>query len=278
MKEASAIKRKRTTIRLGVLFAVVVVLLVLYSVFAGGDDGDEIVEASDQVTSTSEATDADATGTTVTTITTTTTAIDEAGDGECPAEDGSSPAKTQFASEPPLCIDLETKYVAEFATSEGNFDVLLDPTLDETTVNNFVFLARNHAYDGTLFHRIIDQFMVQGGDVQHAGGTGNPGYLFTGGTPAEGQYKLGSIAMANSAGPSTNGSQFFIVTGPQGVGLQPNYSLFGQVIEGLDVPLAMQAVETADGNAPIEDVVVESLTIREATADDISAYETALAG
>ncbi len=288
-KEAAARKRKRTIIRGAALAVVIIVILLAYNLFQGGDDDDTIdASATGEVTTTAvsgdtpQTLDPNTTTSTSTTVTTPTTAepaeIRQPEEGECPSEDGSSGVETQFAAEPPLCIDLDTKYVAEFVTSEGNFDVLLDPALDQKSVNNFVFLARNHAYDGTLFHRIIDQFMVQGGDVELAGGVGGPGYRFTGASPEGGQYRLGSLAMANTGDPSSNGSQFFIVTGPNGQGLPPLYSLMGQVIEGLDVPLAMQGIETAPDNAPTEDVVVESVTVREASAEDISSYEAAIAG
>jgi cyclophilin family peptidyl-prolyl cis-trans isomerase len=97
-------------------------------------------------------------------------------------------------------------------------------------VNNFVFLSRQHFYDGVVFHRIIKTFMVQTGDPTGTG-TGGPGYQF----PDErvtGQYTTGTVAMANS-GPNTNGSQFFIVTAHGNPGLQPNYTIFGHVTKGM---------------------------------------------
>jgi cyclophilin family peptidyl-prolyl cis-trans isomerase len=128
-------------------------------------------------------------------------------------------------------------------------------------VNNFVFLALHHYYDGVIFHRIINGFMCQGGDPTGTG-TGGPGYRFADELPKAGQYQIGSVAMAN-AGPDTNGSQFFMISGGDGVRLPPHYSLFGQIVEGLDVLEQMQRVKTGRGDRPVEDVVIDSVSIRE---------------
>jgi peptidylprolyl isomerase len=122
-----------------------------------------------------------------------------------------------------------------------------------------VFLALNHYYDGVIFHRIINGFMCQGGDPTGTG-RGGPGYRFDDELPRQGEYQIGSVAMAN-AGPNTNGSQFFVVSGPSGVGLPPAYSLFGQVVKGLDVVDEMQRVATRSGDKPKTDVVIESVDI-----------------
>ena len=146
-------------------------------------------------------------------------------------------------------------------TSKGTMTIALDPIAAPATVNNFVFLARWHYYDGIVFHRIIPGFMLQGGDPEGSG-RGGPGYRFNDELPAPGRYEIGSLAMAN-AGPNTNGSQFFIVSGASGVSLPPSYSLFGKVVNGLDVVKAIEAVGSRSG-APSEDVVIESVTITEA--------------
>ncbi len=103
--------------------------------------------------------------------------------------------------------------------------------------------------------------MCQGGDPTGTG-RGGPGYRFEDELPAPGRYEIGSVAMAN-AGPNTNGSQFFIVSGPSGVGLPPQYSLFGKVVSGLEVVDEMQRVETDRMDRPHTDVVIESVTIEE---------------
>ena len=178
----------------------------------------------------------------------------------CPPSEGVSVQQRQFSAPPSMCIDPAKSYVAEIRTTKGAMTVALDAKAAPETVNNFVFLARNHFYDGVVFHRIIPGFVVQGGDPQGTG-MGGPGYKFADELPPAGAYKIGSLAMANS-GPNTNGSQFFIITGQQGVGLPPNYSLFGQVTAGLDVAKAIEAVGTPEGK-PRETVTIESVTIRE---------------
>lgn len=181
---------------------------------------------------------------------------------ECPNPDGSSPRTTQFASEPPMCIDTAKRYTATMVTSMGEIVIALDPIAAPKTVNSFVFLARYHFYDGLTFHRVIQGFVLQGG-CPLGTGTGGPGYRYADELPAPGRYEIGSLAMAN-AGPDTNGSQFFIISGPSGVGLPPSYSLFGKVVKGLDVVDAIEKVETGRGDKPVTDVVIESVTITEA--------------
>ncbi len=179
---------------------------------------------------------------------------------EVPAADGSSPKTQRFDSAPPMIIDPTKTYTAEVLTSKGSLTIALDAVGAPRTVNNFVFLARWHYYDGIVFHRIIPGFMCQGGDPEGSG-RGGPGYRFEDELPKPGRYEIGSIAMAN-AGPNTNGSQFFIVSGPDGVGLPPQYSLFGKVVKGLDVVKAIESVGSRSG-APSEQVVIESVTITE---------------
>jgi cyclophilin family peptidyl-prolyl cis-trans isomerase len=156
-------------------------------------------------------------------------------------------------------IDPSKRYTATMETTLGTIVIALDAVNAPRTVNNFVYLAGYHYYDGIIFHRIINGFMCQGGDPTGTG-TGGPGYRFGDELPKPGQYQIGSVAMAN-AGPNTNGSQFFIVSGASGVSLPPAYALFGQVVKGLDIVDAMQNVPTARGDRPIDDVVINSVTI-----------------
>jgi cyclophilin family peptidyl-prolyl cis-trans isomerase len=128
------------------------------------------------------------------------------------------------------------------------------------TVNSFVYLARFHYYDDVIFHRIIPGFVLQGGDPGGTG-TGGPGYRFDDELPKAGRYEVGSLAMAN-AGPNTNGSQFFIISGPDGVRLPPLYALFGKVVKGLDVVATVNDLGTSSGK-PRERVIIESVTINE---------------
>jgi cyclophilin family peptidyl-prolyl cis-trans isomerase len=158
-------------------------------------------------------------------------------------------------------IDPSKRYTATMETTLGTIVIALDAINAPRTVNNFVYLAGYHYYDGVIFHRIISGFMCQGGDPTGTG-TGGPGYKFDDEPPkSAAAYQLGAVAMANS-GQHTNGSQFFIVSSPNGPRqLQPLYSHFGQVVKGLDVVDAMQNVPTARGDRPLTDVVINSVTI-----------------
>src|ERR1700733_3152528 len=139
----------------------------------------------------------------------------------------------QYAAPPAMTIDTNRKFSATFDTSKGNIVCELFAKEAPKTVNNFVFLARDGFYDGTVFHRVIADFMVQGGDPT-ATGSGGPGYRFedeTKGNPHK--HKRGSLSMAN-AGPNTNGSQFFI-THVVTDWLDGKHTVFGQVTSGLEV-------------------------------------------
>ena len=183
----------------------------------------------------------------------------------CPEVDGSSPRQTKFDGEFPMCIDVAKRYTAEIVTSMGTMVATLDPSGSPKTVNNFVSLARYHYYDGLIFHRVIQGFVLQGG-CPEGSGRGGPGYKFADELPKPGRYEMGSLAMAN-AGPNTNGSQFFVISGPSGMGLPPAYALFGKVIMGLEVVDAIEKVSTGMGDRPKTDVVIESITITEAGDD-----------
>ena len=178
-----------------------------------------------------------------------------------PAADGSSERQTKFPAPMPMTIDPEKSYQATISTSLGDMVAYLHPSKAPKTVNNFVNLASYHYYDGLIFHRVINGFMIQGG-CPEGSGRGGPGYRFEDELPQRGQYEIGSLAMAN-AGPNTNGSQFFIVSGPSGVGLPPSYSLFGKLISGLEVLEEIQKVQTDRSDRPGTDVVINSITIDE---------------
>ena len=186
---------------------------------------------------------------------------DSTSDSSIPAVDGSSERRTSFSSAPPMVIDPAKTYTAEMETSMGDMTIHLDPMAAPQTVNNFVYLARWHYFDGLIFHRVIKGFVIQGG-CPEGSGRGGPGYRFADELPKAGRYEVGSLAMAN-AGPDTNGSQFFVITGPSGGGLPPSYSLFGKVIKGVEVATAIQEVQTGPGDRPLEDVVIRSVTVTE---------------
>jgi cyclophilin family peptidyl-prolyl cis-trans isomerase len=155
------------------------------------------------------------------------------------APQGEPPDPHRYSAPPPMEIDTTKLYEATITTPKGQMVVCLEPRIAPTTVNNFVVLARNHFYDGLPFHRVVPDFVIQGGDPQcrdltAAGcGSGGPGYTFAD-EPVVGSYTIGTVAMANS-GPNTNGSQFFICTGAQCATLPPKYNLFGHLVSGLDV-------------------------------------------
>lgn len=150
-----------------------------------------------------------------------------------PPFDGSAARTQQFGSAPELGIDPDKRYTATIDTSLGELVVALDAAAAPKTVNNFVFLALHHYYDGVIFHRIINGFMCQGGDPTGTG-RGGPGYKFEDETRANPLlHETGVLSMAN-AGPNTNGSQFFITHSPQ-PHLNGKHTVFGKVTSGQDV-------------------------------------------
>jgi peptidyl-prolyl cis-trans isomerase B (cyclophilin B) len=129
-------------------------------------------------------------------------------------------------------IDDNATYEVTIATDKGDIVMDLDPKLAPNTVNNFVALARQGFYDNLAFHRVVPEFVIQGGDPEGTG-RGGPGYRFAD-EPVQGEYTLGAVAMAN-AGPDTNGSQFFICIDDCQSKLAKSYNLFGYVTSGVDV-------------------------------------------
>lgn len=171
--------------------------------------------------------------------------------------------KTMYTAPPQMTIDTKKAYAATFKTNAGDIVVSLNAKETPTTVNNFVFLAREKFYDGTIFHRAIKDFMIQGGDPQGTG-MGGPGYQFAD-EPFEGEYARGTLAMAN-AGPDTNGSQFFIMHKDNP--LPKSYVIFGQVTAGLDVvdkiaeaPVMRGA--SGENSSPVTPVTVQTIEITE---------------
>lgn len=146
-----------------------------------------------------------------------------------------------MAQLPEMQIDLDTIYQVRLQTDRGDIVMELDPQLAPKTVNNFVALAQDGYYDGLTFHRVVPEFVVQGGCPQ-GDGTGGPGYQFAD-EPVKGDYTEGAVAMAN-AGPDTNGSQFFICIDDCRRKLEPNYNLFGYVVDGMDVAKGVEVGDT----------------------------------
>jgi len=141
----------------------------------------------------------------------------------------------QYSQPPAMQIDPSKRYVATFRTEKGDFQIELFAKQAPTTVNNFIFLAREGYYDGTTFHRVIRDFMAQGGDPTGTG-TGGPGYTIVDepGALALKHDRAGILSMAKSRSPNSGGSQFFITLGPTSH-LDGVHAVFGQVISGMDV-------------------------------------------
>jgi cyclophilin family peptidyl-prolyl cis-trans isomerase len=150
-------------------------------------------------------------------------------------------------------IDEDTIYQVTIETDRGPIVMELDPQLAPNSVNHFVALARNGFYDGLTFHRVVPEFVIQGGDPEGSG-RGGPGYKWDD-EPVKGEYTLGAVAMAN-AGKNTNGSQFFICIDDCQRKLSKDYNLFGYVIDGIDVA---QSVQQGD--------VMRSVSVSERASD-----------
>ena len=158
----------------------------------------------------------------------------------------------QMANPPAMEIDTNTIYRVTIATPKGDIVMDLDPRIAPKTVNNFIVLARKGFYDGLKFHRVVPDFVIQGG-CPEGSGRGGPGYKFED-EPVQGNYRQGAVAMANS-GPDTNGSQFFICLEDLMGNLPKQYNLFGHVVSGMDVVTSIQ------GNDLMQTLVIEELPI-----------------
>jgi peptidyl-prolyl cis-trans isomerase B (cyclophilin B) len=207
-------------------------------------------------------------------------------------DDDEQPAEQKQASSPPAteqkagCKDVEQPpprddpgeekpqkpldpgetYEIELTTSCGAFTIRLDQKTSPNAAASFAALARSGFFDGTIFHRIVPGFVIQGGDPT-AGGSGGPGYSTRDGVPANATYDPGVVAMAKAGNepPGTAGSQFFVVTGAD-TGLTPDYALLGKVTKGMDVVQEIGELgDPASGGAgtPLQSVVIEGAKVRE---------------
>ena len=248
------VKRRGLQLGIGIPLVVGILVLIVWAVTVNDEDSTSADSIPAEVTDTTEVTD------TSTDLSDSTVPETTLASLPCPKDDGSSVHEGEFPAAPGLCIDPTKVYVATVTTNKGEFTVELDPGIAPKTVNNFVYLANYHYFDGTKCHRIIPGFVVQCGDPT-ASGSGGPGYSFGDELPTSGSYQLGSLAMANS-GPDTNGSQFFIITGPNGAALPPLYSLFGKVTTGFDTTVkAMEAEGTEGAGKPKSDVIIEKVVV-----------------
>ncbi len=169
-----------------------------------------------------------------------------------------TPAKPMSFAFPGAQPAAEVSKKVRIKTTLGDIVIAVRPDLGPLAASNFVYLAKNAFYDGTIFHRVIPGFMIQGGDPTGTG-RGGPGYQFDN-DPVSVPYSDGMVAMAN-AGRNTNGSQFFIMVADYP--LPPDYSIFGKVVEGLDVAHRIADTERDGQDRPLKDVQMVSVTVEE---------------
>lgn len=239
-QEKRAARRKKTFIKAVLAVAAVAVVILVVVVALGGNGKDKTKPAASSPT---------------------------------PVDKTKSPAaspkkdKAEPTGPPKMTIDTSKAYTAVMDTSLGIIKIALSPETAPVTVNNFVYLADNHQYDGVLFHRISnDLSIVQGGDVtckepNVTCGQGSPGYTFKDELTGKEKYTQGVVAMAN-AGPNTNGSQFFIVTGPKATQLPPSYTIFGKLADAASLRVAEEIQsQSVTGETPLTPIVINSVKI-----------------
>jgi len=273
--------KRRKNIRRGVIVAVIAVVVFGSGalLFSGGKTATTTTTtttSASATTSTTSATTTTSSGSTSTTTANTTAntvaltqkqANAKAVAAGCPASTSTRVNTKTWTKAPAMTINKSKTYYADFATTAGNFVVKLDAATAPISTNNFVFLARHNYYKCVIFHRAIPGFMIQGGDPTGTG-SGGPGYTIADEYPKAGNptYPLYSIAMANTGTPHTGGSQFFIVTGTTGETLLPAYSLFGQVVSGLNAVKMIQNAgnpsQTANGEPPLVTHRILNVTIK----------------
>jgi len=176
-----------------------------------------------------------------------------------PAQAAAAGVARQYSRQPSMGVDANVKYTAVIQTNCGAITLELFPAQAPLTVNNFVFLAREGFYNGVTFHRVIPNFMIQGGDPSGTG-AGGPGYSFRDEiVPSLKFDRPGILAMAN-AGPNTNGSQFFITTAQTSY-LDGRHTIFGRVVSGQEVAVAISGLQTDARDRPLQPVVIRSIEI-----------------
>ena len=248
-----AAKRRQRTRQ--VIFVAIAAFVIIGSVVLFGIGG----TPTTTTTSTSSTTSSTSTTSTSSTLPTTTlpghhdnqASVDATAVAHgCPANSSQTVNTLTWPTEPALTISKSTTYYAHVLTTAGSIVIRLNQVTAPHAVNSFIFLANHHYFNCVIFHRVIPGFVIQGGDPTGTG-TGGPGYSFQDELPKVGSptYPLYSLAMANS-GPNTNGSQFFIVTGPAGEHLGDNYSLFGRVVSGFSAVSTINNDGSAAGVPP----------------------------
>jgi Peptidyl-prolyl cis-trans isomerase (rotamase) - cyclophilin family len=264
LEAARQAKRRQTLIRGGIVGTLVIaVFIVLAFVNRGGDDGKQVA-ATDESTTTTTAADES----TTTTPETTATTVAGAGTAEITCNDAEPQTKGNgktYDKAPEMTIDPAKKYTATMDTSCGKMVIELDAKNAPVGTNNFVFLAREKFYDGLPFHRVIQDFVIQGG-APDGDGTKGPGYDVPAEPPKD-KYKIGDLAAAKAATdpPGTMGSQFFVITGSRGAGLTNEYARFGTVTDGVKVAQKLESFGQPD-ETPSRKLWIFSVTIAETPA------------
>jgi cyclophilin family peptidyl-prolyl cis-trans isomerase len=237
-------RKRRSTMRRGVIFGLVAAGIVLIIVLIQVNGG------SKKAATTTTTTSSTSTTTTSTFPVPSTTPLTTTAVAPVCAPKGTTKRIVLFTKAPPDCIGKASVWDATFETSVGSFAVKMEASQSYLAVNNFVFLAQWNYFNGTFFHRIITGFVIQGGDPAGTGTgipTGSsqtkpfPGYSFTGNEPPKSCtaksdcYATGDVVLANSGGPTTDGSQFFVILPGGASQLSPSYTLFGEVTSGMAV-------------------------------------------
>jgi len=264
--EAKSTKRRKT-IRNVVIVVVIAAVIIGIVALTSNNSKKTSNAAKTTTTTTAGSTTTTAPGVTSANKAAQATANAKAVAAGCPASTATTVNTQKYASAPPMTIDSTKNYSATVVTTAGTFTIDLDAKAAPITVNNFVFLANKGYYHCVIFHRVIPNFMDQTGDPTGTG-SGGPGYTITDENPpkaanASDQYPVGSVAMANTGSPNSGGSQFFIVTGPEGQSLPNTYALFGTVTSGLDVVKAINAQGSTAGVPPDVTQRIISVTIHE---------------
>jgi len=237
-------RRFKMARNIGIIVGLFVIIIVIFQVVGGG--GKKKATTDTTVASTTP---------------TTKPAVYPAG---CKAGTPPRGSTQTYTAPPAMTIDTKKTYVAHVTTTCGAFDIKLDAANAPQTANSFAFLARNKFFDGLSFHRLVPDFVIQGGDPK-GDGTGGPGYKLPDEPPKDG-YKQGSVAMANS-GSGTTGSQFFVVvsdTGAKNLGGPPyKYSSLGTVTSGFDVVQKMMKLAPASDGPPQLPLYIDTVKINE---------------
>lgn len=186
--------------------------------------------------------------------------------GGCKEVATPEPRKDGGEAKPRLNLDRSKKYEVKMATSCGSFTIRLDHRTAPNTAASFASLVKKGFYDGTVFHRIVPGFVIQGGDPTGTG-NGGPGYSVVDEPRADAAYTRGVVAMVktDSEPPGTSGSKFYVVTG-QDAGLPAEYALLGKVVKGMDVAMKIDALgdpQSGAAGTPLQTVVIEKATLKE---------------